>query len=127
MSMGSGSSTVTSDPTNVTYFSDRRLGHHHHSKFVLSHLRRHDINAEDLVNQQAGIAEVTPKILIDHGGNFNWNRIDSADGRDSRFTTTFESKFDGLSFVDECLTNHDYGAPTISATVTIFSQVLVHG
>ncbi|EEY59948.1 uncharacterized protein PITG_13107 [Phytophthora infestans T30-4] len=65
------------------------------------------------MNQQAKDADVAPKCVIGHGDNFYWNGIDSANGRDSRFTTTYESKFDGdniktLPWVN-VLGNHDYG------------------
>ncbi|RLN50327.1 hypothetical protein BBJ29_002965 [Phytophthora kernoviae] len=77
----------------------------------------YDLNAEDIVaslmNTQAGIASVKPKAIIGHGDNFYWTGINSLEGRDSRFTTTFEDKFDGahlkaIPWVN-VLGNHDYG------------------
>ncbi|KAF1787105.1 Metallo-dependent phosphatase-like [Phytophthora cactorum] len=47
------------------------------------------------MNTQAGDADVKPKAILSHGDNFYWTGINSEDGRDSRFTSTFEGKFDG--------------------------------
>ncbi|KAG7375667.1 hypothetical protein PHYPSEUDO_000293 [Phytophthora pseudosyringae] len=56
-------------------------------------------------------ATVAPKIAISLGDNFYWNGINSADGRDSRFTSTFEDKYDGLNIKTlpwvNVLGNHD--------------------
>ncbi|KAG1698445.1 hypothetical protein DVH05_014987 [Phytophthora capsici] len=123
-STSSGSSSITSDPTSVTYsLSAFAIGDWGTTVSQdscctrLSTYNDYDINAEDIVanlmDQQAGNAEVTPKIIISHGDNFYWTGINSDDGRDSRFTTTFEEKYDGdnikpIPWVN-VLGNHDYG------------------
>ncbi|KUF98124.1 hypothetical protein AM588_10007461 [Phytophthora nicotianae] len=65
------------------------------------------------MNQQAGSADVAPKIIISHGDNFYWTGINSDNGRDTRFTTTFEEKYDGENIKTipwvNVLGNHDYG------------------
>ncbi|OWZ14532.1 Tyrosine aminotransferase [Phytophthora megakarya] len=65
------------------------------------------------MNTQAGNADIKPKAILGHGDNFYWTGINSEDGRDSRFTTTFEKKFSGdnlagIPFVN-VVGNHDYG------------------
>ncbi|KAG3061598.1 hypothetical protein PC121_g12914, partial [Phytophthora cactorum] len=123
-SSNSSASTITSDPTSATYsLAAFAIGDWGTTTTQSSCCKRsstyndYDVNAEDIVanvmNQQAAAAEVAPKCVIGHGDNFYWNGIDSEDGRDSRFTTTFESKFDGdniktLPWVN-VLGNHDYG------------------
>ncbi|KAG6583210.1 Tartrate-resistant acid phosphatase type 5 [Phytophthora cinnamomi] len=125
-STGSNSSatTITSDPTSVKYsLAAFAIGDWGTTTTKSSCFKRSstynddDVNAEDIVasvmNQQAAAAEVAPKCVIGHGNNFYWNGIDSANGRDSRFTTTFEGKFDDdniktLPWVN-VLGNHDYG------------------
>ncbi|GMF16520.1 unnamed protein product [Phytophthora lilii] len=117
-------STITSDPTSATYsvaaFAIGDWGTTVTQGSCCSRsstFNDYDINAEDVVanvmNQQAGKADVPPKCVIGHGDNFYWNGINSADGRDSRFTTTFEGKFDGLNIKTipwvNVLGNHDYG------------------
>ncbi|KAG7379031.1 hypothetical protein PHYPSEUDO_009126 [Phytophthora pseudosyringae] len=77
----------------------------------------YDINAEDVVaslmNTEAGNAAVKPKLIIGHGDNFYWTGINSLEARDSRFTTTFEEKFNGANIKTipwvNVLGNHDYG------------------
>ncbi|EEY68638.1 uncharacterized protein PITG_18396 [Phytophthora infestans T30-4] len=77
----------------------------------------YDINAEDVVaslmNTQAGNFPVKPKLIIGHGDNFYWTGINSLEGRDSRFATTFEGKFNGNNIKTipwvNVLGNHDYG------------------
>ncbi|GMF54178.1 unnamed protein product [Phytophthora fragariaefolia] len=123
-STGSGSSTITSNPTSAKYslaaFAIGDWGTTTTQGSCCSRsatFNNYDINAEDVVanvmNQQAGKAEVAPKIVIGHGDNFYWNGINSADGRDSRFTTTFEDKYDGSNIKTipwvNVLGNHDYG------------------
>ncbi|GMF50976.1 unnamed protein product [Phytophthora fragariaefolia] len=125
---GSGSSavtsTVTSDPTSVTYslaafaIGDWGTTVTKDSCCTRSETYNNfDIVAEDVVsslmNTQAGSADVKPKCIMSHGDNFYWTGINSEDGRDSRFTTTFEGKFDGdnlagIPFVN-VMGNHDYG------------------
>ncbi|KAG4041534.1 hypothetical protein JG687_00015444 [Phytophthora cactorum] len=76
-----------------------------------------DLNAEDVVaslmNTKAGNAAVKPKVIIGHGDNFYWTGINSLEGRDSRFATTFEEKFSGNNIKTipwvNVLGNHDYG------------------
>ncbi|ETM46010.1 hypothetical protein L914_09045 [Phytophthora nicotianae] len=120
----SGSSSITSDPTSVTYsLSAFAIGDWGTTVSQDSCCTRsstyndYDINAEDIVanlmNQQAGSADVAPKIIISHGDNFYWTGINSDDGRDTRFTTTFEEKYDGENIKTipwvNVLGNHDYG------------------
>ncbi|KAL3657233.1 hypothetical protein V7S43_017893 [Phytophthora oleae] len=123
-SNSTSASTITSDPTSVTYsLAAFAIGDWGTTTTQSSCCKRsstyndYDVNAEDIVasvmNQQAAAADVAPKCVIGHGDNFYWNGIDSADGRDSRFTTTFEGKFDGDSIKTlpwvNVLGNHDYG------------------
>ncbi|OWZ13930.1 hypothetical protein PHMEG_00012664 [Phytophthora megakarya] len=65
------------------------------------------------MNIQAGNSPVKPKVIIGHGDNFYWTGINSLQGRDSRFTTTFEEKFNGANIKTipwvNVLGNHDYG------------------
>ncbi|RLN61666.1 hypothetical protein BBP00_00005241 [Phytophthora kernoviae] len=96
-------STVTSDPTSA--------------KFTLSAFAIGDwgttVTKDSLMNTQAGNDDVKPKAIISHGDNFYWTGINSEDGRDSRFTTTFEDKYDGDNIKSvpwvNVLGNHDYG------------------
>ncbi|RLN95679.1 hypothetical protein BBJ28_00006492 [Nothophytophthora sp. Chile5] len=120
----SGSSSITSDPTDVTYsLAAFAIGDWGTTVTQDSCCTRsstyndYDINAEDIVanlmDQQAGDADIAPKIIISHGDNFYWTGINSDDGRDSRFTTTFEDKYDGdniktIPWVN-VVGNHDYG------------------
>ncbi|GMF60555.1 unnamed protein product [Phytophthora fragariaefolia] len=77
----------------------------------------YDVVAEDVVaslmNTQAGNQAVKPKVIMGHGDNFYWTGINSAEGRDSQFTQTFEEKFDGANIKTipwvNVLGNHDYG------------------
>ncbi|KAF1774773.1 Metallo-dependent phosphatase-like [Phytophthora cactorum] len=125
-STGSSSvtATVTSDPTSVTYslaafaIGDWGTTVTKDSCCTRSETYNNfDVVAEDVVsslmNTQAGDADVKPKAILSHGDNFYWTGINSEDGRDSRFTSTFEGKFDGdnlagIPFVN-VLGNHDYG------------------
>lgn len=76
-----------------------------------------DLTAEyvvaNLMNIQAGKAIPRPKVIIGHGDNFYWTGINSREGRDSRFITTFEEKFAGANIQTipwvNVLGNHDYG------------------
>ncbi|KAG2524783.1 hypothetical protein JM18_005234 [Phytophthora kernoviae] len=123
-STSSGSSSITSDPTSVTYsLAAFAIGDWGTTVTQDSCCTRsstyndYDINAEDIVadlmNQQAGDADVAPKIIISHGDNFYWTGINSDGGRDTRFTTTFEDKYDGDNIKTvpwvNVLGNHDYG------------------
>ncbi|KAE9296403.1 hypothetical protein PF008_g24009 [Phytophthora fragariae] len=117
-------STVTSDPTSVTYsLAAFAIGDWGTTVTKDSCCTRSstynnfDIVAEDVVSSlmdtQASNADVKPKCILSHGDNFYWTGINSEDGRDSRFTTTFEGKFDGKSLAGipfvNVLGNHDYG------------------
>ncbi|CEG41040.1 Purple (tartrate-resistant) acid phosphatase [Plasmopara halstedii] len=82
-----------------------------------SSYNNYDVNAEDVVailmNTEAGNMAVKPKVIIGHGDNFYWTGINSFEGRDWRFATTFEEKFNGnniraIPWVN-VLGNHDYG------------------
>lgn len=76
-----------------------------------------DVHAEDIVAtlMDAHVASmpVKPKVVIGHGDNFYWTGINSIEGRDSRFQTTFEDKFSGAHLQDipwvNVFGNHDYG------------------
>ncbi|GMF36508.1 unnamed protein product [Phytophthora lilii] len=115
---------VTSDPATATYsLSAFAIGDWGTTTSKGSCCPRsdqynnYDINAEDIVaslmNTEAGNAAVKPKVIIGHGDNFYWTGINSLEGRDSRFTTTFEEKFDGANIKSiawvNVLGNHDYG------------------
>lgn len=123
-STSSGSTTITSDPTSVSYsLAAFAIGDWGTTVTQDSCCTRsstyndYDIVAEDVVanvmNQQAAASELTPKVVISHGDNFYWTGINSDDGRDTRFTTTFEDKFDGSNIKTipwvNVLGNHDYG------------------
>ncbi|EGZ29059.1 hypothetical protein PHYSODRAFT_474780 [Phytophthora sojae] len=115
---------VTSDPATVVYsLSTFAIGDWGTTTFKGSCCSRsdtysnYDIVAEDVVaslmNTEAGNAAVKPKVIIGHGDNFYWTGINSLEGRDSRFTTTFEDKFKGdniktIPWVN-VMGNHDYG------------------
>ncbi|KAG7396441.1 hypothetical protein PHYBOEH_002258 [Phytophthora boehmeriae] len=115
---------VTSDPASAAYtvsaFAIGDWGTTTYKSSCCSRADSHnnyDINAEDIVaslmNTQAGNSAVKPKAIIGHGDNFYWTGINSLEGRDSRFTTTFEEKFDGANLKGipwvNVLGNHDYG------------------
>ncbi|RLN57711.1 hypothetical protein BBP00_00007397, partial [Phytophthora kernoviae] len=115
---------VTSDPATAAYtVSAFAIGDWGTTPFKGSCCSRsdsynnYDINAEDIVaslmNTQAGSGAVKPKAIIGHGDSFYWTGINSAEARDSRFTTTFEEKFDGVNLKGipwvNVLGNHDYG------------------
>ncbi|CAI5720913.1 unnamed protein product [Hyaloperonospora brassicae] len=77
----------------------------------------YDVHAQDVVaslmNTEAGQTAVKPQAIMGHGDNFYWTGINSREARDSRFTTTFEDKYDGanlksIPFVN-VLGNHDFG------------------
>ncbi|RLN50328.1 hypothetical protein BBJ29_002964, partial [Phytophthora kernoviae] len=82
-----------------------------------SNYNNYDLNAEDIVaslmNIQVGNADVKPKVIISHDDNAYWTGINSQEGRDSRFTTTFEDKYDGVNLKGipwvNVMGNHDYG------------------
>ncbi|KAE8960301.1 hypothetical protein PR002_g30262, partial [Phytophthora rubi] len=120
----SSGSTVTSDPATATYLlSAFAIGDWGTTTYKGSCCSRsdsysnYDIAAEDVVaslmNTEAGNAAVKPKVIISHGDNFYWTGINSLEGRDSRFTTTFEDKFDGANIKTipwvNVMGNHDYG------------------
>ncbi|KAG7384754.1 hypothetical protein PHYBOEH_009326 [Phytophthora boehmeriae] len=114
--------TVTSDPASAKYsLSAFAIGDWGTTVTKGSCCSRsatysnYDVNAEDIVaslmNTQAG--NVKPKVIIGHGDNAYWTGINSQEGRDSRFTTTFEDKYDGdnlkgIPWVN-VMGNHDYG------------------
>ncbi|ETL39590.1 hypothetical protein L916_09091, partial [Phytophthora nicotianae] len=123
-STSSASSSVTSDPTDAKFtLSAFAIGDWGTTVTKDSCCTRsstyndYDVNAEDIVanlmNQQATAASAAPKCILSHGDNFYWTGIDSEDGRDSRFTTTFEGKYDGDNIKSvpwvNVLGNHDYG------------------
>ncbi|ETK86169.1 hypothetical protein L915_09179 [Phytophthora nicotianae] len=123
-STSSASSSVTSDPTDAKFtLSAFAIGDWGTTVTKDSCCTRsstyndYDVNAEDIVanlmNQQAMAASAAPKCILSHGDNFYWTGIDSEDGRDSRFTTTFEGKYDGDNIKSvpwvNVLGNHDYG------------------
>ncbi|RLN46863.1 hypothetical protein BBJ29_009194 [Phytophthora kernoviae] len=125
-STSSGSSSITSDPTSVSYsLADFAIGDWGSTVTQDSCCTRsspyndYDINADDSVanvmNQQAGDADVPPKIIISYGDNWYWTGINSDDGRDTRFTTTFEDKYDGNNIKTipwaNVLGNHDCSGP----------------
>ncbi|CAH0482932.1 unnamed protein product [Peronospora belbahrii] len=116
--------TVTSDPTSVKYtLAAFAIGDWGTTVTADSCCTRsdtynnYDIVAEDVVasimNTQAGDADIPPKVIMGHGDSCYWTGINSEELRDSRFTTTFESKFNGqnldsLPFLS-VMGNHDYG------------------
>ncbi|KAG7388813.1 hypothetical protein PHYBOEH_007694 [Phytophthora boehmeriae] len=117
-------STVTSDPTSAKFtLSAFAIGDWGTTVTKDSCCTRsstynnYDVHAEDIVaslmNTQAGNDDVKPKAIISHGDNFYWTGINSEDGRDTRFTTTFEEKYDGDNIKSvpwvNVLGNHDYG------------------
>ncbi|TDH74327.1 hypothetical protein CCR75_003054 [Bremia lactucae] len=125
-STGSGNSTltVTSDPTAATYslvvFAIGDYGTTVAKDSCCtrsSTYNNFDVVAEDVVaslmNTQAGDAVVKPKAILGQGDNFYWTGINSEAGRDSRFTATFETKFDGENIANipfiNVMGNHDYG------------------
>ncbi|KAF4316140.1 hypothetical protein BBO99_00008882 [Phytophthora kernoviae] len=125
-STSSGSSSITSDPTTVSYsLADFAIGDWGSTVTQDSCCTRsspyndYDINADDsvanIMNQQAGDADVPPKIIISYGDNCYWTDINSDDGRDICFTTTFEDKYDGDNIKTipwaNVLGNHDYSGP----------------
>ncbi|ETM01600.1 hypothetical protein L917_01833 [Phytophthora nicotianae] len=116
--------TATSDPASATYslsaFAIGDWGTTVTKGSCCSRSATHnnyDINAEDVVANlmdiQAGKVGVKPKVIIGHGDNFYWTGINSLEGRDSRFATTFEEKFNGNNIKTipwvNVLGNHDYG------------------
>uniref|UniRef100_M4BUH0 Calcineurin-like phosphoesterase domain-containing protein n=1 Tax=Hyaloperonospora arabidopsidis (strain Emoy2) TaxID=559515 RepID=M4BUH0_HYAAE len=120
----SGSLSITSDPASAKYtVSAFAIGDWGTTVSQDSCCTRsstfndYDVNAEDIVasimDQQASAASAPPKCIISHGDNFYWTGIDSEGSRDSRFTTTFERKYDGSNIKNvpwiNVLGNHDYG------------------
>jgi tartrate-resistant acid phosphatase type 5 len=120
----SGIHVVTSDPASAKYsLSAFAIGDWGTTVYKDSCCARsstfnnYDVNAEDVVaslmNTEAGNSTLKPKVIIGHGDNFYWTGINSLEGRDSRFTTTFEDKFDGANLKSipwvNVLGNHDYG------------------
>ncbi|KAF1778424.1 Metallo-dependent phosphatase-like [Phytophthora cactorum] len=65
-----------------------------------------------LMDIQAGTA-VKPKAVLGHGDSFYWTGIDSLESRDSRFQTTYESRYNGDNIKNvpwvNVMGNHDYG------------------
>ncbi|GMF30031.1 unnamed protein product [Phytophthora lilii] len=123
-STSSAASSITSDPTSAKFtLSAFAVGDWGTTIYQDSCCTRSDtytnfdIVAEDVVaslmNTQAANGDIKPKAILGHGDNFYWTGINSEEGRDSRFTTTFEKKFDGenianIPFVN-VVGNHDYG------------------
>ncbi|KAG2826159.1 hypothetical protein PC110_g11762 [Phytophthora cactorum] len=123
-STSSRESSITSDPTSAKFsLAAFAVGDWGTTIYQDSCCTRSDtytnfdIVAEDVVaslmNTQAGNADIKPKAILGHGDNFYWTGINSEEGRDSRFTTTFEKKFSGdnlasIPFVN-VVGNHDYG------------------
>ncbi|KAE9075965.1 hypothetical protein PF010_g24092 [Phytophthora fragariae] len=120
----SGSDAITSDPTSAKYtLSAFAIGDWGTTVTQDSCCSRsstyndYDVNAEDIVaslmDQQASAASAPPKCVLSHGDNFYWTGIDSEGSRDSRFSTTFEDKYDGDNIKNvpwvNVLGNHDYG------------------
>ncbi|KAE9264396.1 hypothetical protein PR003_g32816, partial [Phytophthora rubi] len=74
-----------------------------------------DLHAQEVVgmlmDKQAAVSK--PKAVLGHGDSFYWTGIDSLEGRDARFQTTYESKYSGANIknVDwvNVMGNHDYG------------------
>jgi len=124
-SSSSGStSSITSDPTKATYsLAAFAIGDWGTTTYKSSCCERsstyndYDVIAEDVVaslmDTQAAAAEAVPKVIISHGDNFYWGGIYSDEGRDTRFTTTFEEKYTGSNIKTvpwvNVLGNHDYG------------------
>ncbi|CEG42885.1 conserved hypothetical protein [Plasmopara halstedii] len=120
----SKTSSITSDPTSAKFslaafaVGDWGTTIYQDSCCTRSDtFNNYDILAEDVVasimNTQAGNADIKPKAILGHGDNFYWTGINSEEGRDSRFATTFEKKFSGeniasIPFIN-VLGNHDYG------------------
>ncbi|ETK95130.1 hypothetical protein L915_01917, partial [Phytophthora nicotianae] len=75
-----------------------------------------DLHAQEIVGKlmdiQAGTA-VKPKAVLGHGDSFYWTGIDSLESRDSRFQTTYESRYNGDNIKNvpwvNVMGNHDYG------------------
>ncbi|KAG1709220.1 hypothetical protein DVH05_019863 [Phytophthora capsici] len=75
-----------------------------------------DLHAQEVVGKlmdiQAGTA-VKPKAVLGHGDSFYWTGIDSLESRDSRFQTTYESRYNGDNIKNvpwvNVMGNHDYG------------------
>ncbi|CAI5721791.1 unnamed protein product [Peronospora destructor] len=124
--------TVMSDPKSATYsLSAFAIGDWGTTIYQDSCCSRsstfnnYDVVAEDVVaslmNTQAGNADVKPKCILSHGDHFYWTGINSEEGRDSRFTTTFESKFDGKNLASVSFVaspgNHDYGGGSYVCSV----------
>ncbi|KAJ8563975.1 hypothetical protein ON010_g7371 [Phytophthora cinnamomi] len=120
----SSASSITSDPTSAKYslaaFAVGDWGTTIYQDSCCTRADTYtnfDIVAEDVVaslmNTQAANADIKPKAILGHGDNFYWTGINSEKGRDSRFTTTFEKKFDGESLAGipfvNVVGNHDYG------------------
>ncbi|KAG7384125.1 hypothetical protein PHYBOEH_009642 [Phytophthora boehmeriae] len=123
---------MASDPATAAYsFAAYALGDWGTTTFKGSCCSRsatynnYDVHAEDIVaslmNSQAGIASVKPRAIIGHGDNFYWTGINSPEGRDSRFATTFEEKFDGQNLKGipwvNVMGNHDYGGASYVCNV----------
>ncbi|GMF16526.1 unnamed protein product [Phytophthora lilii] len=123
-SSNSGTGSVTSDPTSAKFtLSAFAIGdwgttvNQDSCCTRSSTFNDYDVNAEDIVanlmDQQAKAASAPPKCILSHGDNFYWTGIDSEGSRDSRFTTTFEGKYDGDNIKSvpwvNVLGNHDYG------------------
>uniref|UniRef100_A0AAV1VK64 Calcineurin-like phosphoesterase domain-containing protein n=1 Tax=Peronospora matthiolae TaxID=2874970 RepID=A0AAV1VK64_9STRA len=90
-----------------------------------SSFNNYDVHAQDVVaslmNTEAGNIAAKPQAIIGHGDNFYWNGIISREARDSRFTSTFEDKYDGLNintipFVN-VMGNHDYGGSSFVCNI----------
>ncbi|CAH0482933.1 unnamed protein product [Peronospora belbahrii] len=123
-SSSSGSNSITSDPSSAKYtltafaIGDWGTTVSQDSCCTrFSTFNDYDVNAEDIVanimDQQATAASAPPQCIVSHGDNFYWTGINSEESRDLRFTTTFESKYDGPNIKSvpwvNVLGNHDYG------------------
>ena len=117
-------SAVMSDPANAVFsVSALAIGDWGTTTYQGSCCSRsttfnnYDINAEQVVaslmNTEVGSLSVKPSVVIGHGDNIYWNGIVSQEERDSRFTVTFEEKFNGANIIGipwlNVMGNHDYG------------------
>lgn len=120
----SGGPLITSDPTSAKFtlcaFALGDWGTTIYQDSCCTRAKtynKYDVNAMDVVasimNTHAGAVDVKPQCILGHGDNFYWTGIDSEADRDTRFTTTFEKKYNGdniatIPFINVA-GNHDYG------------------
>ncbi|KAF1788020.1 Metallo-dependent phosphatase-like [Phytophthora cactorum] len=112
VSGGTSDSSTTTSSGSTSKPSKRSNSTSSRESSITSDPTSEDVVAS-LMNTQAGNADIKPKAILGHGDNFYWTGINSEEGRDSRFTTTFEKKFSGdnlasIPFVN-VVGNHDYG------------------